>query len=278
MKNQNELFVVEHENGEWGDATGEGGWSVFANISEAQDELESSSDSGKEKGWRIVKFVRESKSASPSEPPNNRAEAAENDLMRLAKLLPRDGKSHALPIAERVANYIGELKDTIAKSSPAVSPDAELQRTEPHLPTADKSVEYSGECECEPPKSADDEGYVCPVHAGAAPSSVQAQGTFTRGVGCDNCGKIAREHYCYPLNDEVSHGKFHPSEARASSPLSAPPQSIDISNLRFYSAMARDFKWQTDVIHWSVISKTLQEIADRLASDPASSAGTPEGK
>ncbi len=43
-------------------------------------------------------------------------------------------------------------------------------------------------------------------------------------------------------------------------------KAIDISNLRFYSAMAHDFKWQTDSIHWSVISKTLQEIADRLAA------------
>jgi len=44
-------------------------------------------------------------------------------------------------------------------------------------------------------------------------------------------------------------------------------RSIDISNLRFYSAMAHDFKWGTDVIHQSVISQTLGEIADRLAAN-----------
>lgn len=38
----------------------------------------------------------------------------------------------------------------------------------------------------------------------------------------------------------------------------------DISNLRFYAAMASDFKWQTDVIHHGVIAQTLNEIADRL--------------
>lgn len=41
---------------------------------------------------------------------------------------------------------------------------------------------------------------------------------------------------------------------------------IDISNLRFYSAMAHDFKWETDVIHYTVISHTLEEIAVRLVT------------
>lgn len=74
----------------------------------------------------------------------------------------------------RHVEYEVEEKPTIkqtylkrAKSSPAVSPDAELQRTEPHFPTADKSVEYSGDCECEPPKSADGNVYVCPKHTAA---------------------------------------------------------------------------------------------------------------
>ena len=46
-----------------------------------------------------------------------------------------------------------------------------------------------------------------------------------------------------------------------------PTQSqIDISNLRFYAAMASDFKWQTDIIHYGVISQTLSEIASRYAA------------
>ena len=50
--------------------------------------------------------------------------------------------------------------------------------------------------------------------------------------------------------------------------------ATDISNLRFYSAMAHDFKWQTDIIHWSVISKTLEEIANRLAAVAAENHST----
>lgn len=41
--------------------------------------------------------------------------------------------------------------------------------------------------------------------------------------------------------------------------------TVTIKNLRFYADMARQFKWQTDVIHSSVIEVTLREIADRLA-------------
>jgi hypothetical protein len=38
---------------------------------------------------------------------------------------------------------------------------------------------------------------------------------------------------------------------------------IDINNLRFYAAMARAFKWHTDIIDWRVIETTLTEIAGR---------------
>lgn len=41
---------------------------------------------------------------------------------------------------------------------------------------------------------------------------------------------------------------------------------IDIRNLRFYAAMASDFKWQTDIIHYGVIAQTLSEIAERYAA------------
>lgn len=54
-------------------------------------------------------------------------------------------------------------------------------------------------------------------------------------------------------------------------------RQIDISNLRFYSAMAHDFRWQTDIIHYGVITQTLSEIADRLAGVAATTQGTPEG-
>lgn len=40
--------------------------------------------------------------------------------------------------------------------------------------------------------------------------------------------------------------------------------AIDISNLLFYSRMANEFEWHTDIIHKSVIAHTLQEIAARL--------------
>jgi len=39
---------------------------------------------------------------------------------------------------------------------------------------------------------------------------------------------------------------------------------IDIKNLRFYADMAREFKWATDIIGCGVITKTLNEIADRI--------------
>lgn len=41
--------------------------------------------------------------------------------------------------------------------------------------------------------------------------------------------------------------------------------AIDIRNLIFYSLMANEFDWHTDVIHKGVIACTLKEIAARLA-------------
>ena len=58
-------------------------------------------------------------------------------------------------------------------------------------------------------------------------------------------------------------------QRRSGAPLTTPDakqRAIDISNLRFYAAMAHDFKWQTDIIHHGVISQTLSEIAERLAT------------
>jgi hypothetical protein len=60
MKNQNELFIVEHENGEWVDATGDGGWSCWTTLIEAQDALDSEADCRDDQraAYRIIRFAR----------------------------------------------------------------------------------------------------------------------------------------------------------------------------------------------------------------------------
>jgi hypothetical protein len=40
---------------------------------------------------------------------------------------------------------------------------------------------------------------------------------------------------------------------------------IDVSNLRFYARLFRENHWETDVMHWSVFSSTLDAVADRIA-------------
>ena len=61
MKNKNELFIVESENGEWLDNTGDGGWSCWTTQAEAQDALDSEADNGEDQrtAYKIVRFVRE---------------------------------------------------------------------------------------------------------------------------------------------------------------------------------------------------------------------------
>ena len=61
MKNKNELFIVEGENGEWIDNTGDGGWSCWTTQAEAQDALDSEADNGEDQrtAYKIVRFVRE---------------------------------------------------------------------------------------------------------------------------------------------------------------------------------------------------------------------------
>ena len=59
MKNQDELFIVEDENGEWVDATGDGGWSCWTTRADAQDALDSEADSRDKLAWKVVRFVRE---------------------------------------------------------------------------------------------------------------------------------------------------------------------------------------------------------------------------
>lgn len=58
---QNELFIVEHQSGEWIDCSGDGGWSGFTSIAEAQDALDSEADCRDESPatFKIVRFVRE---------------------------------------------------------------------------------------------------------------------------------------------------------------------------------------------------------------------------
>jgi hypothetical protein len=54
-----ELFVVERESGEWLDVQGDGGYSVFTSLSEAQDALDSEADNCEEESsvYKIVRFV-----------------------------------------------------------------------------------------------------------------------------------------------------------------------------------------------------------------------------
>ncbi len=58
MKDQNELFIIEHiDNGEWLDTYDAGGYSVYTTVGEAQDALE---DEDNPEEYNIVRFVRES--------------------------------------------------------------------------------------------------------------------------------------------------------------------------------------------------------------------------
>jgi sulfur relay (sulfurtransferase) DsrC/TusE family protein len=60
-----EIFAVEHADGEWIDSQGNGGFSVFTHISEAQDEIDNTDDP---ENWKIVRYLRASASATPTEP------------------------------------------------------------------------------------------------------------------------------------------------------------------------------------------------------------------
>ena len=62
MADQLELFAVERDNGEWIDAQGDGGFSIFTSRAEAQDALDSEADCCEEgvEHYKIVRFVRES--------------------------------------------------------------------------------------------------------------------------------------------------------------------------------------------------------------------------
>ena len=56
----NDLFVVEREDGEWIDIQGDGGFSCFTSLAEAQDALESEADCAYEDraGFHVVQFSR----------------------------------------------------------------------------------------------------------------------------------------------------------------------------------------------------------------------------
>lgn len=56
-----ELFIVEYDNGEMVDATGDGGYSVWDTRAEAQDALDSEASSVDDPSieLKIVRFVRE---------------------------------------------------------------------------------------------------------------------------------------------------------------------------------------------------------------------------
>jgi hypothetical protein len=61
VKNQNELFIVEREDGQWIDSLGDGGWSCWTTRAEAQEALDSEADNceGQEENYKVVRFVRE---------------------------------------------------------------------------------------------------------------------------------------------------------------------------------------------------------------------------
>ena len=65
MHDQAELFVVEHENGEWIDAQGEGGYSCFLSRTEAQEALDYEAENCEDEktSYKIVQFSR----AAPKE-------------------------------------------------------------------------------------------------------------------------------------------------------------------------------------------------------------------
>jgi len=53
---------------------------------------------------------------------------------------------------------------------------------------------------------------------------------------------------------------------------------IDVSNLRFYAQMFNEYKWETDVLHWSVFRGTLEEIASRYENLVRQAAQASEGE
>jgi len=57
---QDELFVVEREDGEWIDVQGDGGYSVFTSHAEAQDALDSEASNCEDPktAYNIARFVR----------------------------------------------------------------------------------------------------------------------------------------------------------------------------------------------------------------------------
>lgn len=58
---QNDLFVVEREDGEWIDVQGDGGFSCFTSQAEAQDALDSEADNSEQDpaGLHVVRFSRD---------------------------------------------------------------------------------------------------------------------------------------------------------------------------------------------------------------------------
>lgn len=116
---------------------------------------------------------------------------------------------------------------------------------------------------------------------------------------CRYCGEVESAWQHFPQNS-IDGGTYHPfepaddtggepQECVSPSPqmrnklgLSEPAPSadgrqreIDISNLRFYARMFREYKWETDVLSWTVFEHTLKTIADRLAA-PAPVSGEGE--
>ena len=87
--------------------------------------------------------------------------------------------------------------------------------------------------------------------------------------------QLAQEMPNVPLPMTVIEERIKKIEAEAKSKSQ---HKIDISNLRFYAQMARQFEWQTDIIDWRVIEQTLNEIATRTEEREAENAPKKEGE
>lgn len=75
--NQQELFVVERVNGEWIDIQGEGGYSCFLSLAEAQEALESEADNCEEDEslYKIVRFARVAQATLRDSPQDSRIQS-----------------------------------------------------------------------------------------------------------------------------------------------------------------------------------------------------------
>lgn len=87
-------------------------------------------------------------------------------------------------------------------------------------------------------------------------------GTIKRQYKPENCDNYV---LILDIGDDIEfpHGELNVEPAPSAD---GRQREIDISNLRFYARMFREYKWETDVLSWTVFEHTLKAIADRLAA------------